>query len=128
MIKFPLSKNISNIINNYLIISKFQVEKNKKLVNYNIERIVGFDKKGGIGHSFNIIRRYIKIWTINYCPFCENFSEYRKEHNTNFIDILFTKKYKNVKYIFNNSYPCNKCYCICIDKFDMLNELKNKFN
>lgn len=128
MIKFPLSKNISNIINNYLIISKFQVERNKKLVNYHIKSIICSDEEGYIIPSFNIIRRYIKIWTINYCPFCENFSKYRKEHNTNYIDIVFTKKYKNVKYIFNNSYPCNGCYLSCIDKFDMLNELKNKFN
>jgi hypothetical protein len=110
------------------MISKYQVNRNKKLVNYNIKNIAGFDKNGGIGSSFNIIRRHIKIFTANYCPFCDNFSEYKKQHDTNFIDISFTNNYKNVKYIFNNSYPCHECSFKCVEKFWMLNELKGKLD
>lgn len=119
-LKDYLSSDITNIVNHYLMISTYQVNRNKKLINFNLECVVDNEI------TFNIIKRRIKIWTCNYCPFCDNFSQYVKNHFTNYLDLMFSLNNRNVKYIFNNSYPCNSCFITCRNKIYLLQDVKRR--
>lgn len=121
-LKNYLSVDITNIIINYLTISKYQVNRNKKLINFHIKDIE-FSY-----NNFKIIKRHIKIWTYSYCTFCDNFNKYLKHHITNYVDTLFRVYGRDVKYIFNNSYPCDKCYYVCVYKYKFLQTLKTQKN
>lgn len=126
-----ISKDIVNIIKNYLMISKYNVKRNYNLLVYEYNDTHHQITKVSINFCINensfikkILKyiQYYKCKIFHYCPFCDNPTSFYLYYQIS--DKLL---YQRLKYT-SKLYSCIKCDIIQTLKSYMLNELEYKIN
>lgn len=128
---FILSKDIKNIINNYLLISKIQVNRNRKLLHYNINEFVckSIYINSPVNKFVDMKKewvKYLNVWKPHYCLFCDKITE-DDDNNIleNKVEYIFESTNVNIKYILSgNLIWCEECHSTCRNKINLLNQLK----
>ena len=105
-----INKDIINIVKSYLIISEYQMNKNKEVLIYNFYILAIKDEK-----EVNV-RSFVKLFC-GYCVNCDNKGYY--------YPICQETKYT---IIFNKKVICHKCYNSYYLKFGVIKELETIFH
>lgn len=113
--KTKINNNLVNIVRSYLTISKVKVNRNRKLMNYNMS-ILHFSYSENIITTVNRLIHIYKNLRCSYCINCDSPADYYPNYSS-----------KNFKIIFNKETICDKCFDVYISKKRIIESLKTDF-